>query len=110
MTREARAAGSESPAARFEIDERRDALLRLIGVKPVVMGVLNVTPDSFSDGARFQSLDLALAQARKLVAASSTLGRNRLGRVRRRFRSTRNGAGWSRCSRPSWPRSTRRFR
>src|SRR5208337_2603288 len=36
--------------------------------KPVIMGILNVTPDSFSDGGRFQSLDLALAQARKLVA------------------------------------------
>jgi dihydropteroate synthase len=31
------------------------------------MGILNVTPDSFSDGGRFRSLDLALAQGRKLV-------------------------------------------
>jgi dihydropteroate synthase len=50
------------------IDERRDAFLRLIGAKPVIMGVLNVTPDSFSDGGRFQSLPAALAQASKLVA------------------------------------------
>ena len=48
--------------------ERRDAFLRLIGVRPVIMGILNLTPDSFSDGGRFQSLDLALAQAGKLVA------------------------------------------
>ena len=53
---------------RAEIEQRRDAFLRLIGVKPVIMGILNVTPDSFSDGGRFQSLDLALAQARKLAA------------------------------------------
>ena len=50
------------------MQQRRDAFLRLIGVKPVIMGILNVTPDSFSDGGCFQSLDLALAQARKLVA------------------------------------------
>jgi dihydropteroate synthase len=50
------------------IDGRRDAFLALIGVKPVIMGILNVTPDSFSDGGRFQSLDAALALARKLAA------------------------------------------
>jgi len=49
------------------LDARRDAFLGLIGAKPVIMGVLNVTPDSFSDGGRFQSLEPALAQARKLV-------------------------------------------
>jgi dihydropteroate synthase len=31
------------------------------------MGVLNVTPDSFSDGGQFNNLDRALAQARHLV-------------------------------------------
>jgi dihydropteroate synthase len=31
------------------------------------MGVLNVTPDSFSDGGRFGNLDQALAQAHKLI-------------------------------------------
>ena len=35
---------------------------------PAVMGVLNVTPDSFSDGGKFLSPDRALAQARRLVA------------------------------------------
>ncbi len=33
-----------------------------------VMGVLNVTPDSFSDGGRFAAPDTALAQARRLIA------------------------------------------
>ena len=32
------------------------------------MGVLNVTPDSFSDGGRFIAPDRALAQARRMVA------------------------------------------
>lgn len=35
---------------------------------PAVMGVLNVTPDSFSDGGRFVSPETALAQARRMVA------------------------------------------
>lgn len=33
-----------------------------------VMGILNVTPDSFSDGGRFNQLDAALLRARQLVA------------------------------------------
>lgn len=33
-----------------------------------VMGVLNVTPDSFSDGGRFNQVDAALARAREMVA------------------------------------------
>ncbi|HRD47238.1 MAG TPA: dihydropteroate synthase, partial [Caulobacter sp.] len=32
------------------------------------MGVVNVTPDSFSDGGRFLGHDAALAHARKLIA------------------------------------------
>lgn len=32
------------------------------------MGILNVTPDSFSDGGRFQALDDALRHARRMVA------------------------------------------
>jgi dihydropteroate synthase len=32
------------------------------------MGVINVTPDSFSDGGRFDDLDAALQQARRLIA------------------------------------------
>jgi dihydropteroate synthase len=35
---------------------------------PAVMGVLNVTPDSFSDGGQFVTPDRALAQARRMVA------------------------------------------
>ncbi len=33
-----------------------------------IMGILNVTPDSFSDGGRFDSLDKALSQAERLIA------------------------------------------
>ncbi|MBA1249211.1 MULTISPECIES: dihydropteroate synthase [Pseudomonas] len=40
---------------------------------PHVMGILNVTPDSFSDGGRFNTLDSALFHARALVSAGATL-------------------------------------
>jgi dihydropteroate synthase len=40
---------------------------------PAVMGVLNVTPDSFSDGGQFAAPDLALAQARKLIAEGADI-------------------------------------
>jgi dihydropteroate synthase len=40
---------------------------------PVVMGVLNVTPDSFSDGGRFARLDAALAQARRMVSEGAAI-------------------------------------
>ena len=35
--------------------------------RPLVMGVVNVTPDSFSDGGRFLAPDAAAAQARRLI-------------------------------------------
>jgi dihydropteroate synthase len=37
--------------------------------RPHVMGILNVTPDSFSDGGRFNTVETALAQARAMVGA-----------------------------------------
>ena len=33
-----------------------------------VMGILNVTPDSFSDGGRYNTVEIALARAREMVA------------------------------------------
>src|SRR6056297_2077733 len=40
---------------------------------PVVMGVLNVTPDSFSDGGRFSRRGAALDQARAMVGAGAAI-------------------------------------
>jgi dihydropteroate synthase len=37
------------------------------------MGILNVTPDSFSDGGRFQGVDAAVAHAREMIAAGADL-------------------------------------
>ena len=41
--------------------------------RPVVMGILNVTPDSFSDGGRYAALDAALARARQIVAEGAAI-------------------------------------
>ena len=40
---------------------------------PIVVGILNVTPDSFSDGGRFADLDAALEHAEELIAAGARM-------------------------------------
>jgi len=40
---------------------------------PQVMGVLNVTPDSFSDGGRFNQLDAAIIRAESLIEAGASI-------------------------------------
>jgi len=42
-----------------------------LGTRACIMGILNTTPDSFSDGGRFNTFDTALAQARELVDAGA---------------------------------------
>lgn len=42
-------------------------------IRPKVMGVINVTPDSFSDGGKFLSLENALEQARLLVSQGAEI-------------------------------------
>ena len=41
--------------------------------EPLVMGILNVTPDSFSDAGRFLAPDAALAHAREMAAAGADI-------------------------------------
>jgi dihydropteroate synthase len=41
--------------------------------RPVVMGILNVTPDSFSDGGRYAALDAALERALQIVAEGAAI-------------------------------------
>ena len=43
------------------------------GERPAVMGIVNVTPDSFSDGGRFLDPDTAVAHGLQLVAAGADL-------------------------------------
>ncbi len=40
---------------------------------PVVMGILNLTPDSFSDGGRFNAPDRAIMRAREMVAEGAAI-------------------------------------
>ncbi|MGH6844414.1 MAG: dihydropteroate synthase, partial [Methylocella sp.] len=47
---------------------RRDRFLVLLSTRSVIMGILNITPDSFSDGGKFFGLDCAMKQAEKLAA------------------------------------------
>src|SRR6266478_10091544 len=54
---------------RRDLRLRRDAFLGKIGSRPLVMGILNVTPDSFSDGGRFRTAEAAIAHAQAMVAA-----------------------------------------
>src|SRR5688572_16451801 len=41
--------------------------------RPIVMGILNVTPDSFSDGGRFLDPADAIAQARRMAEEGADL-------------------------------------
>jgi dihydropteroate synthase len=41
--------------------------------RPIVMGILNVTPDSFSDGNRYSSLDAALTRAGQMIAEGAAI-------------------------------------
>src|SRR5690242_20235410 len=43
------------------------------GRRPLLMGVINVTPDSFSDGGRFLAAESAVEQGRRLVAEGADL-------------------------------------
>lgn len=46
----------------------------MLGLKfPCVMGVLNITPDSFSDGGRFTNKDCALQHARRMIGDGASL-------------------------------------
>src|SRR6185436_17710682 len=44
-----------------------------IGRRTLVMGVLNVTPDSFSDGGEFFTLDKGIAHAEQMIAEGADI-------------------------------------
>jgi dihydropteroate synthase len=45
----------------------------VLGPRPLVMGIVNVTPDSFSDGGRFNSADAAIEHGLRLAAEGADL-------------------------------------
>ncbi|QJD88312.1 dihydropteroate synthase [Cohnella herbarum] len=46
----------------------RDGLNLVLGQRTLVMGILNATPDSFSDGGRFNSVEAAVERAKQMAA------------------------------------------
>lgn len=67
-------AASDIPPALLErLTAPRPALAGVDFERPSVMGILNVTPDSFSDGGRFDAPEAALAQAQALAAAGADI-------------------------------------
>ena len=44
-----------------------------IGERTLIMGILNVTPDSFSDGGQFFSFDQALEHAQQMIAEGADI-------------------------------------
>lgn len=46
----------------------RNNILLDFANETIVMGILNVTPDSFSDGGQFDTIEVAVAKAKKMVA------------------------------------------
>lgn len=45
----------------------------VFGKHVYIMGILNVTPDSFSDGGKFNTMDQAMAQVEKMIAQGADL-------------------------------------
>ena len=41
--------------------------------EPVIMGILNVTPDSFSDGGKFNNLDAALKHTEQMISEGAKI-------------------------------------
>ncbi|WP_431299138.1 dihydropteroate synthase [Tabrizicola sp. BL-A-41-H6] len=65
---------SEVPAnALHRLTAARPAFAGLGMDRPRIMGILNVTPDSFSDGGQFLAPDAALAQARTMAEAAEII-------------------------------------
>ena len=55
------------------LTSRRTAILGFDWSRPVLMGVLNVTPDSFSDGGRFATVEKAIHRGRAMAAAGADI-------------------------------------
>ena len=69
-----RMAAADSISRPVRGDARHPVLNALLSRPyPAVMGVLNVTPDSFSDGGQFITPERALAQARRMIAEGADI-------------------------------------
>lgn len=61
------------PARDADLTRPRAALCGLDWARPRIMGILNVTPDSFSDGGRFEGFDAARRHAADMIAAGADI-------------------------------------
>src|SRR5262249_27283676 len=61
-------ADAEEQARLQRLRQRRAALAGVALDRPRLMGVINVTPDSFSDGGRYATTDVAVEHALQLEA------------------------------------------
>lgn len=66
-------AASLPAAVARRLSRPRGVIAGLTMDRPRLMGILNVTPDSFSDGGRFDRPEAALAHARAMVAAGADI-------------------------------------
>jgi len=74
MTAKAAAGRPENLAPPGSVQPGTDVLRLLLAKnRPLVMGVLNVTPDSFSDGGRFLEPQTAIAHAERLIAEGADI-------------------------------------
>ncbi|WP_171043109.1 dihydropteroate synthase [Streptococcus pseudopneumoniae] len=55
------------------LEEVTDMSTKVNHAKTAICGIINVTPDSFSDGGQFFALEQALQQARKLIAEGASM-------------------------------------
>ncbi len=61
-------ANGSTDSSRAQFDWRCGSDQLRLGLRPWFMGILNVTPDSFSDGGKFHHLEAAVQRARQLAA------------------------------------------
>jgi len=67
-------AGQLAPPELLErLGRRRDAIAGLALERPLIVGVVNITPDSFSDGGRYLAPDAAIAHALRLEAEGADI-------------------------------------
>lgn len=61
----------------LELQESRQLRCRdlslTLGERTLIMGILNITPDSFSDGGKFSSLEVAVVHAKEMVAEGADI-------------------------------------
>ncbi len=56
-----------------DVTTKREAIFAALPAQALLMGIVNVTPDSFSDGGRFLAPDAAIAEARRHVEGGAVL-------------------------------------